>query len=165
MKFFALSAGKAFLALSIFISTASNATEYEYQPAFFHEYDWAEIGKWSGIAAISILGITQLDKSEIIFASLYGFSGIYYIHEKTSAEDRFEYEDYVVPAGFATLALTNLTLLQQDEESKSTIFFYNMLGTGLIGAYWYYFEGPGTKAFAMPWTDGENIGLAFHSEF
>lgn len=165
MKFLERFAGKALFAVLVLSSSQSYATEYEYQPAFYHEYDWAEIGKWSGIAAVSILGIAQLDKSEIVFASLYGFSGIYYIHEKTSQYDNFAYEDYVLPAAFATMALTNLTLLQQDEESKSTIVFYNLLGTGLIGAYWYYFDGPGKRAFAMPWADGDTIGLAFHSEF
>ena len=165
MKFSVRSVGKLFLALTLFISLQAKATEFEYQPAFYHEYDWPEIGKWTGIAALTILGLTQLDSSELAFASVYGFSGVYYIHEKISDSDEFKYEQYVLPLGLATMALVNLTLLKQEDRTKSTIFWMNMLGTGLLGTYWYYFEGPGTKAFTMPWTDGKSVGLAFNMDF
>ena len=159
MKFFALFVG------SFLISFQSHATDYEYQPAFYHEYDWGQIGKWSGITALAILGITQLDKSEIVFASAYGFTGVYYLHEKTSSDESFEYEEYVLPLGLAAMALTNLSLLQQEEESKSSIFWSNIVGSALLGTYWYYFEGPGTRASIMPWTDSESVGLALNFNY
>lgn len=135
--------------LFLSISTA-HASDYEYMPAFDPTVNWTKVSTYAGLGALAILGITQFEESDIIFGGLYGFGAIYYIHEEIDTDEGFQYEEYVVPIGLATLALVNLTLLDQEDESKSTVFFYNALGAGLIAYAWTQFDDRGQRFFVAP---------------
>jgi hypothetical protein len=138
MKSFVASAGKLILLLSL-MGLPARATEPEYVPPLMQEVDWVKVGYVSAATLAGTIAVAQLRHREVIFASLYGAGSIFYSMEVLDGPDT-RFEDYVVPISLTTLGIANLTLLRDEDESKSTAAAVNFIGLSLIGLYWYHFE-------------------------
>lgn len=140
MKYFVHSLGSFFLFLALtFTVNKVHATDPEYIPSLQTSTDWTKLGTIAVGTLLGSIAIAQLEHSEVIFAGLYSAGALYYSSEYIHPTEPM-LEDYIVPISLVTLGLTNLTLLRNDDRSKSTIAAVNFIGLSLIGTYWYNFE-------------------------
>ena len=99
MKSFALLIGKLSLTFSLLMTFTLPA-----------KAEWtSDHWLWTGVATAGIVGVAQLDDSEVIYASLYGLGAIYTMHFSLDDENS-RLEDFVIPTGLTTMALLNFIL-------------------------------------------------------
>lgn len=158
MRSFAHSAGKWILIISIFGSVA-HATDPEYIPAYSDPVPWGKVALWGGGTLLTTIGLAQLANSEVLFASIYAAGAVYYATTQVTQPDP-ELEDYTVPISLVTLALANLTVLSDDDTSRTTKAGVNFVGLALVGTYWYQFERKSTLQVGLA-PNGLYLGLLF----
>jgi hypothetical protein len=84
-------------------------------------------------------GLSQLKNSNIAFAALESGTAFYMMHEWYQ-DEKAPLAQLITPLALTTLALINVTLLQDKDATRGDVFRYNAAGLSLISLnyFWSY---------------------------
>jgi hypothetical protein len=119
------------LALMLFSTTPSHAAG-DYKET---NVEWG----WLAGGAVFVAGLSQVKDSHVAFAALEAGAAFYMMNEWYKDNDA-PLAKLITPLALTTLALVNLTLLNDDDTTSGDVFRYNAGGLSLItlNYFWTY---------------------------